>query len=440
MKNSPVEPKTVHEILSRYILADGLDPVFDAERSHGAYLYDARTGREFLDLFSFFATQPIGYNHPKIANDEFRALLGRISVHRPTLSDVYTTEYASFVETFARIAGRGLFRYYFFVEGGTLGNENAIKTAFDWKVRKNLAAGRGEKGSQVIHFHEAFHGRSGYTLSLTNTFDPNKHKYFAKFDWPRITNPKLRFPVDETVLKETAETEKQAVKEIKEALRKNPHDIAALIIEPIQAEGGDNHFRPEFLRQLRQLADENDFLLIFDEVQTGMGLTGKMWCFEHFGVKPDLLSFGKKAQIAGCACTERVDEVKENVFHVPSRINSTWGGNLTDMVRCQRYLEIIEEERLVENAASVGAYFLSRLEDLARSRSKISNVRGRGLMIAFDLPDTETRNGLRGAIHKNGAIILGCGSRSLRLRPHLSFTRENVDQAIDIINKSASTI
>ncbi len=238
MKNPAIEPAHVHETLSRYILADGLDPVFDADRSHDAFLYDSRTGREFLDLFSFFATQPVGFNHPKLANDEFRARLGRLAVHRPTLSDVYTPEYASFVETFARIAGHGLFRYYFFVEGGALGNENAIKTAFDWKVRKNLAAGRGEKGSQVIHFHEAFHGRSGYALSTTNTFDPNKHQYFAKFPWPRITNPKLRFPVDEKVLKETMAAEKRAVNEIQEAVRKNPHDIAALIIEPIQAEGG----------------------------------------------------------------------------------------------------------------------------------------------------------------------------------------------------------
>ncbi len=188
------------------------------------------------------------------------------------------------------------------------------------------------------------------------------------------------------------------------------------------------------------MADENDFLLIFDEVQTGIGLTGKMWCFEHFGVTPDLVAFGKKVQVAGCASTKRVDEVKENVFHVSSRINSTWGGNLIDMVRCQRLLEIIDEERLVENAASVGAYFLSRLEELAQRRPKITNARGRGLMLAFDLPDTQTRNRLRQAIHKNGAIILGCGSRSLRLRPHLSFTRENVDQAIGIIDKSSKSL
>ncbi|MFH1263055.1 MAG: L-lysine 6-transaminase [Pseudomonadota bacterium] len=435
-----IEAKQVHTVLENFILADGLHPVFDPVRSHGSYLFDARDGREYLDLFSFFATQPIGFNHPKMVAAEFQELLGRVSVNRPTLSDIYTSEYASFVETFARIAGRGIFRYYFFVEGGSLGVENALKTAMDWKVRKNLATGHGEKGHQIIHFREAFHGRSGYSLSLTNTFDPRKHQYFSKFPWPRITNPKLRFPVTTEVLEEVAQLEKQAVTEIKEALAKNRDDIAALIIEPIQAEGGDNHFRSEFLQQLRRLADENDFLLIFDEVQTGLGLTGKMWGFEHFGVVPDLISFGKKAQTAGCASTNRIDEVPENVFHTPSRINSTWGGNLTDMVRSQKYLEIIEEEKLVDNAARVGAYLLHRLEELSARESTISNVRGRGLMIAFDLPDSKARDRLRDGIYKNGAIILPCGARSLRLRPHLDFTQKAADQAVDLITKSLSAL
>jgi L-lysine 6-transaminase len=176
--------------------------------------------------------------------------------------------------------------------------------------------------------------------------------------------------------------------------------------------------------------------LIFDEVQTGIGLTGRMWCFEHFGVVPDLLSFGKKAQVAGFLAGPRVDEVPENVFHVPSRINSTWGGNLTDMIRATRYLEIIEEERLVENAETVGAYFMDRLTEWAARRPRVSNVRGRGLMIAFDLPDGEIRSKLRKKVMENGAIILPCGARSLRLRPHLDFCRADVDRAMEILQAS----
>ncbi|HLG19458.1 MAG TPA: L-lysine 6-transaminase [Bdellovibrionota bacterium] len=430
----------LHAKLGKYVLAEGFPLYPDVERSHGAYLYDTKSNQEFLDLFSFFVTQPLGFNHPKLATDEFKQKLGRFAVHRPTLSDVYTPEYVSFVETFARVAGRGYFEHYFFVEGGALGVENTLKVAFDWKVRKNLAKGRGEKGHQIIHFREAFHGRSGYTVSMTNTFDPNKHQYFAKFSWPRVTNPKLRFPVTNQVLDETIAAEKRSVAEIEKAVHDHPDDIAALIIEPIQSEGGDNHFRPEFLKELRRLADEHDFLLIFDEVQTGIGLTGKMWAFEHFGVVPDLIAFGKKVQVGGCLSTTRVDEVKDNVFHMHSRINSTWGGNLVDMIRSERYLQIIEEDRLVENVANVGEYFLARLNDWAQERPRISNVRGRGLLMAFDLPDTATRDLLRNRLFENQLMILGCGPKSLRIRPHLDFTRENADRAMELLTKTERLI
>jgi L-lysine 6-transaminase len=412
----------------------------DLDRSHGSFVYDSITKTEFLDVFSFFVTQPISYNHPKLATKEFKEKLGRFGLHRPTLSDVYTPEYASFVETFALIAGRNHFAHYFFVEGGALGVENALKAAFDWKVRKNLAAGRGEKGHQVIHFREAFHGRSGYTVSLTNTFDPNKHQYFAKFAWPRVSNPKLRFPINDQVIEETIAAEKRSVSEIEKALQDHPDDIAALIIEPIQSEGGDNHFRPEFLKELRRLADEHEFLLIFDEVQTGIGLTGKMWAFEHFGVVPDLIAFAKKAQVGGCASTGRVDDIKDNVFQLASRINSTWGGNLIDMIRSERYLQIIEEDRMVDNAATMGKYFLEQLTGWTNERPRISNVRGRGLLIAFDVPDTATRDALRKKLFENHLLILGCGPKSLRIRPHLDFTRTNVDQAIEILRKTEKSL
>ena len=286
-------------------------------------------------------------------------------------------------------------------------------------MRKNLAAGKGERGTQIIHFREAFHGRSGYTLSLTNTADPRKHIYFAKFNWPRIVNPKLRFPVTGQVLQDDIAAEGQAIAEIEQAVRDNPDDIAALIIEPIQGEGGDNHFRPEFFAELRRLADEHDFLFIVDEVQTGMGATGKMWAIEHMGVRPDIIAFGKKAQVCGIIAGTRVDEVPDNVFHVSSRINSTWGGNLVDMVRSQRYLEIIEEEYLLENAAQVGQILLEGLTQLAEGSDLIDNVRGRGMMIAFDLPDARTRDIFRGLLLENGLLALKCGERSIRFRPML---------------------
>jgi L-lysine 6-transaminase len=433
-----MNPADVHGTLKKHLLVDGLDLVFDLKRSQGAYIYDSRNGRRFLDFFSFFATQPIGINHPKMTDPAFKERIANVAIHNPSNSDVYTVEMAEFVDTFDRVAIPPELPHLFLVAGGSVAVENALKVAFDWKVRKNLARGRGEKGSKVIHFREAFHGRTGYSISMTNTADRRKTMYFPKFDWPRIDNPKLRFPIAD-YLDDVIAAEKEAVRQIESALAQNPDDVAALIIEPIQAEGGDNHFRPEFLQRLRGLADEHEFLFIVDEVQTGVGLTGKMWAYQHLGFSPDVLVFGKKTQVCGILAGRRVDEVESNVFRESTRINSTWGGNLTDMVRFGRYLEIIEEERLVDRARQVGSYLLAEIEKLqAEYPDRISNARGRGLMCAFDLADTATRDRFRKLAFEAGLLILGCGIRSIRFRPTLSVGREEVDQAMTLLRRVLS--
>jgi L-lysine 6-transaminase len=429
----PVLPKQVHEVLSRYMLADGLDLVLDLDKSRGALLHDSLHGRDYLDLFSFYASMPVGFNHPRLRDAEFLARLGRVGAYKPSNPDIYTPELAEFVETFARVATRGLFQYHFFVEGGALGVENALKVAFDWKARRNQSAGKPIGALKVIHFREAFHGRSGYTLSLTNTADPRKYELFPKFDWPRISNPKVRFPLNEENLAAVVAAEQQSLREIDAVIAQGADDIACLIVEPIQAEGGDHHFRTEFLRELRQRADDHNFLLIFDEVQTGGGLTGTMWAFEQLGVQPDLVSFGKKFQVCGCLSTKRIDDV-DHVFRVSSRINSTFGGNLTDMVRCQRYLEIIEEEKLVENAQRVGSSLLEGFHSLAKRHEVLRNVRGRGLFISFDLPTTEQRDALRLKMRELGALIISCGTHAIRLRPVLDLSQNDATRALELFD------
>lgn len=427
-----LSPRDVLDTLSRHILVDGYHVVMDMEQSRGSYLFDARSGRPLLDFFTNFATMPIGYNHPKMADPEMRERLLQAALTKPTNSDIYTADYAEFVETFARLAiPASHASHLFFVEGGALGVENALKTAFDWKVRKNFARGlKEERGKQILHFRNAFHGRSGYAISLTNTADPRKTQYFPVFPWPRLTAPSLRFPVTEAVLADVAHLEETAEREIRKACADNPHDIAALIIEPIQGEGGDNHFRPEFLRRLRALADELEFLLIFDEVQTGVGLTGSMWAFQQLGAEPDLFCFGKKTQTCGFAANGRIDDV-DNVFKVSSRINSTWGGNLADMVRCAKYLEIIDEENLVENARIVGAYFVERLRELeAEFPGVVTNVRGRGLFCALDLPDKAMRDRALAACLENGMIGLASGHSAMRFRPALNLSRDEADEGV----------
>ncbi len=423
--------------LSKYMLADGFEIILDLEKSNGVTIIDQVTGDEYHDFFTFFASSPIGLNHPYLHSEEVTQVLGMIAVNKPSNSDIYTTYMAEFVETFAKVAKPDYMKHLFFISGGALAVENGLKVAFDWKVRKNFLKGyKEEKGHKVIHFKEAFHGRSGYTMSLTNT-DPTKVKYFPKFDWPRITNPKIKFPLENN-LEEVIQLEDKAIAEINLAIKKNLDDIAVIIIEPIQAEGGDNFFRKEFLKKLRDIADENEILLMFDEVQTGFGLTGKFWASDYY-VKPDIIAFGKKAQVCGIMVSDRIDDIDDNVFRVSSRINSTWGADLTDMVRSKFILDVIKNEKLVDNANKVGEHLKFQLTKIQEEYpTLISNARGLGLMCSFDLPSAEIRNQFRENCHKEKLMILGCGEKSIRFRPALNITENEIDKGLTIIRKVLS--
>lgn len=435
-----ITPDKVHSVLGRVLLVDGFDLVYDLEKSTGRYLYDAKTGKKYLDFFSFFASWPISHNHPKLK--DLKQQLAQIAVHNPANSDIYTVEMAKFVATFERVAMPKEFKHLFLIQGGSQAVENALKTAFDWKVRKNLAAGKGEKGQKILHFKEAFHGRGGYTMSLTNTQDPNKYLYFPLFkDWPRVENPKALFPLTGKNLELTIEAEKRSLAQIRRILDQDADDIAAIILEPVQGEGGDNHFRPEFWQELRKLANQYEVLLIADEVQSGMGVSGKMWAHQWLGAVPDIIVFGKKAQVCGIMATKRIDEVEDNVFKVSSRINSTWGGNLVDMARSRRFLEIIEEEHLVENSAKVGTYLLSNLQELSKTfPSLISNVRGKGLLCAFDVPSSEICGHVKRLAYDSGIILISCGTRTIRFRPMLDTTNKEVDIVINALRTIFTTL
>ncbi|HKW15168.1 MAG TPA: L-lysine 6-transaminase [Candidatus Krumholzibacteria bacterium] len=434
-----VEPKAVLDTIGRHMLVDGFPIVVDLEKSQGVRLRDKADGRTYIDFFQFFASLPIGINHPKILDPAFREHIGHVALNKPSNSDFYSQQMAEFVEAMDRYAIPETLPHMFLIEGGAMAIENALKAAFDWKVQKNFQRGATrETGTQVIHFKEAFHGRSGYTMSLTNT-DPVKTKWYPKFNWPRITNPKVTFPLEQN-LEAVIEAEEQAKREIKEAIRTHGSDIAALIIESIQGEGGDNHFRPEFFQFLREITAENEIIFIADEVQAGVGFTGKFWAVEHNGILPDMIVFGKKLQVCGLLASRVIDDV-DNVFKVPSRINSTWGGNLTDMVRATRYLQIMDEDNLVENAATVGDYLLSKIHALRdKYAGKVTNSRGKGLMCAFDLPSPEVRSKFLSKVKENGCLIVGCGVRSVRFRPPLNLTKADVDEGLAIIDKTLGQV
>ena len=427
-----IGPDDVHAVLRRSILADGLDLVLDVERSQGSTLVDARTGATFLDMFTFFASSALGMNHPALADDEeFRAELAAAAVNKPSNSDVYSVPMARFVDAFARVLGDAALPHLFFVDGGALAVENALKVAFDWKSRLNESRGIDPAlGTKVLHLRGAFHGRSGYTMSLTNT-DPNKVARFPKFDWPRIDAPWARAGLDDDAMDAL---EAESLRQARAAFEASPHDIACFIAEPIQGEGGDRHFRPQFFAAMRELCDEFDALLIFDEVQTGCGMTGTPWAFQQLGTTPDVLAFGKKTQVCGVMAGGRVDEVADNVFAVSSRINSTWGGNLTDMVRSRRILEVIESDGLIANAADTGRYLLGKLHELAiEFPEQVLDPRGRGLMCAFSMPTAEQRDALVRRLWDHRVIMLASGPDSVRFRPALTVSAAEIDAAVDAV-------
>lgn len=435
-----IDPKDVRETLRRHMLVDGFPLVVDLDGSRGSRFKDAATGRTYLDFYTFFASSPIGFNHPRLHEPDFEARLLRAARIKPANSDVQSVGLAEFVDTFARVAMPPELPWLFLVEGGALAVENAMKAAFDWKARKNLARGVADAPGKVLHFREAFHGRSGYTMSVTNT-DPVKILHFPKFDWPRVANPKLRFPVTDEVERETEEAERRAVAQIEAAFDSDPHGIAAILIEPIQCEGGDNHFRPEFFRELRRIADEREALLILDEVQTGLGTTGRMWAYEHTGIVPDVVAFAKKVQVGGILCSRRIEEVENHVFALSSRINSTWGGGLADLVRSTQILRVIEEEDLVANAARVGERLLAGLSEMAaRHPDVVTSPRGRGLIAAIDLPDPDARAAFRKECLANGLIVLACGSRGIRCRPALNVTAAEIEEGLEIMERSLATV
>jgi L-lysine 6-transaminase len=432
-----VEPYDVRDVLGRHVLVDGFELVFDTRASRGSWLVDARSGERYLDLYTFFASAALGANPPGLVDDpEFVSVLAEVAANKPANSDVYTTHYAEFVQTFARVLGDPELPHLFFVEGGALAVENALKTAFDWKSRRNEAAGRSrDLGTKVLHLTRAFHGRSGYTLSLTNT-EPNKIDRFPKFDWPRIDVPAITFPLAEH-LDEVEAAEEHALAQARAAFQANPNHIACFLAEPIQGEGGDNHMRAEFLQAMQALCHEHDALFVLDEVQTGVGLTGTAWAYQQLGLQPDIVAFAKKMQLGGIMAGRRVDEVVDNVFAVSGRINSTWGGGLVDMVRVRRILEIIERDELIDHTARAGEWLLGELQNLAtRHPDAMTNVRGRGLMCAFDLPTRAARDEAIGRLQEEHVLAVGCGERSIRFRPALNIATEELGFGLAALDRA----
>lgn len=442
VETSVVTPRgenAVTELRSR-VTGDLLDVVVDLDAGDGCRLRDLRDGTEYLDMTMYFSSAPLGHGHPGLRTPEFEAALVRTARVKPANPDFATVEQARFAETLQRVFGDPELPLMFFVEGGGLAVENALKVAFDWKTKRNAAEGVAVRGSRVMHLRRAFHGRTGYTMSLTNT-DPNKVRDYPKFDWPRISSPAVDTDV-EWDAPDLLPGELAALDEAREALQRYGDEIACFVYEPIQGEGGDRHLRPRFLRAVQQLCREHDVLTVADEVQSGGGLTGNPWAYQTLGLEPDLVAFGKRVQVCGVLGGRKVLDVADNAFREPSRISSTWGGALVDMVRATRILEVVESEDLLDNARRMGELLRSELRGLAAEFPTVVGApRGQGLMCAIDFADAAQRDeAIAIARERYRTLFLPSGPRSLRWRPALSVRADELTGAVTALRKTLTDL
>ncbi len=425
--------------LRAQVTGDLLDIVVDLDSGHGCRLRDLRDGTEYLDMTMFFSSAPLGHGHPDLRDPEFEAALLRTARVKPANPDFATVEQARFAATFRRVAGVPELPLLFLIDGGTLAVENALKVAFDWKTKHNASRGIAVRGSRVLHLERAFHGRSGYTLSLTNT-DPVKIRDYPMFDWPRIPSPAVE-PGPRWDEPELLPEERTALEAAEAALRRHGHEVACFVYEPIQGEGGDRHLRPRFLTAVQELCRAHDVLTVADEVQTG-GLTGSVWAHQELGLEPDLVAFGKRMQVCGVLGGRRVLDIADNAFREPSRISSTWGGSLVDMVRATKILEVAERDGLFENARRMGELLLGELGALAAEFPQlIGSARGRGLMCAVSFRDPALRDAaIAAARDRHRTLFLPSGPDALRFRPALSVTPEEISEAVAALRSTLAEL
>lgn len=416
---------------TQYLLPDWVQNIcLNPAKSKGSYFFDDISGRSILDLYCFFSTLPLGYNHSAFSNSEFKEEMltyGGLKISTGRILTKFTDE---FVCNFHEFVNEDVFNKYFFIHGGGLAVENALKISFDWKRYINNKSGFNVSANefQVISLEHAFHGITGYGISLSS--NELKVSDFPKFDWPKFKAPYIRFPYNEENEQDFLKEQNQALKKIENYIEKTGKQfIASIIIELIQGGGGDNHLGKHYVSGLKEICEKNDILLIIDEVQTGFGVTGKLWCYQHYDVEPHLLVFGKKAQISGVCIGKNITDI-EDVLNVPGRLSPTWNGNITDYIRCKHIIKAYKENDLISNAAKLGKYIESSLEGM----NKFLNVRGAGFLIAFDFENSSDRDRYNQLCFDKGLFLLPMRDVALRMRPNMALSKDEADHALDIIS------
>lgn len=420
----------------------------DYFNSVGNYISDA-DGNQMLDVFAQISSIAIGYNNPKLLEAAKSDEMANALANRPALACFPSTNYLQILKLgLMAAAPPGMDRIWTATTGSDA-NETAYKAAFMYhhgKKRGNADFTQEELTSVmdnklpgasdmvILSFDKGFHGRTFGSLATTRS-KPIHKMDIPTFNWPKAPFPKLKYPLQEFE-QENHQQELDCLAEFELIIEQYKGKVAAIIIEPVQAEGGDNHATPFFFQKLRDITKQNDILMIVDEVQTGVGATGKLWAHEHWNLTspPDMVSFSKKFQAAGFYFSNPDLQPKQ-----PYRQFNTWCGDPSKAIIARTIYQEIVANDLITNTANVGNYIYNHLKELSNKYPSILlNLRGEnfGTFIAFDCPNPTIRNNLLVKMRNKGVNAGGSGDQSVRLRPTLVFENKHADIFLQVLEDS----
>ena len=397
--------------------------------------------------YAQIASIPIGYNSPALHKAAISEQMISALINRPAIGNFPSHDWASILETgILTVAPKGLNQVFTGMSGSDA-NETAYKAAFMYRRQQErggahvefseediassmLNQAPGSPQMSILSFKTAFHGRLFGSLSTTRSKPIHKLDIPA-FDWPQATFPLLKYPLEDNVA-ENKKAEEEALADVERLITTHHLPPCAVVVEPIQSEGGDNHASPTFFQGLRTLTKKHNVLFIVDEVQTGVGATGKFWAHDHWNLDspPDIVTFSKKAQTAGYYFGN--PELRPNK---PYRQFNTWMGDPARAILFRAIIQEIERLDLVKHTAKTGDYLYAGIESLAsKYPHEFLNLRGKGqgTFIAFDSP---RRDEFLKKAKSVGVNIGGSGASAVRLRPMLIFQKHHADILLEAMEK-----
>jgi L-lysine 6-transaminase len=430
--------KAMLEELGRYVIATPYPFAVDLEKSEGMYLATV-DGQRLFDWAGYFGSKLVGHNHPRLYEPEYVNKLVRAANNKVANPDFLTPECLEFYRLLHRLSPEAMrvpTLEVYAVNSGAEAVENMMKYLVAKYHAKQKRLGRNVTGRRFLYFDQAFHGRTVFALGVTQTVDP-----VATKDFHGLTtggNVKLPFPAvnSSEPAEENEKRTDEALRMVEMALSQMSEEVVGIIVEPIQGAGGQRVALPRFFRGLSELAHKYDVYLAFDEVQTSLGPTGKLFAIDHFDLPhpPMAVAVGKKYGVGAVYMREPLEDI--------GVLDSTWGGTLADMVRVCQEVKIVEEEGLIEAAGPKGERLAAGLCELAvRPGSPIYNVRGMGLYQGFSLasPDDKARL-VTLAREKYDLLLLGAGANSVRTRPNLSVTEADIDRFLDLLGRALADL